>query len=154
MTETLELPAEYREDDMIFFEDGLIGFENFKRYVMIESEAFSPFYLLQCVDKKEVSVLVLDPGLVVKNYNQSVPDADWSSIGVAEDSPKLSFVVSILRSTEENCSANFRAPILINFNEMTGRQVTLNKTRFSVTQPLVSHMQKSTERTMVAGQSN
>ena len=57
------LLPEYRDEDVILFEEGLIGFPSAKRFVLIESETLSPFRIrfVPTVYKKAHNRPVLHP---------------------------------------------------------------------------------------------
>src|SRR5262245_43664082 len=84
----LTLPG-YREEDVITFDEGLVGFPGCKRFVVMENESLSPFRVLQCVDRRDVGFLVLDPRILVRSYNRSIPEEAWKSLGVAESGDRL-----------------------------------------------------------------
>lgn len=138
----LALPG-YRDEDVITFDEGLVGFPACKRFVVMENEALSPFRILQCVDQRNVGFLVIDPRNIVKNYNRSIPEHAWKTVGVSEVSDRLALAISIIGSVPEESSANLQAPLLINYKEMKGRQLILTGTRYSVTQPLLSQRSKA-----------
>jgi flagellar assembly factor FliW len=149
----LALPG-YRDEDVITFDEGLVGFPACKRFVVMENEALSPFRILQCVDQRSVGFLVIDPRTIVKNYNRSVPDQAWKTVGCAEVSDRLALAISIIGSVPEESSANLQAPLLINYREMKGRQLILTGTRYSVTQPLLSQRMKAPVRARTASASS
>jgi flagellar assembly factor FliW len=103
----------------------------------MENEGLSPFRVIQCVDHPKVGFLVLDPLIVVKNYNRSIPQEAWRSLGVSDSDDRLSLVISIIGTTPEESTANLQAPLLINYKTMSGKQLILTNSRYSVTQPLV-----------------
>lgn len=138
----LALPG-YRDEDVILFDEGLVGFASCKRFVLTENETLSPFRVLRCADQPEIGFLVLDPRTVVKNYNRSIPAESWRSIGVTEAADQLSLVVAIIGDTPQDSTANLQAPLLINYKEMMGRQLILTGSRYSVTQPLLGGSRKA-----------
>jgi len=138
----LALPG-YRDEDIITFDEGLVGFPACKRFVVMENEALTPFRILQCVDNRQVGFLVIDPRTIVRNYNRSIPEDIWNSFGASEASDRLIFAISILGDVPEESTANLQAPLLINHKKMKGRQMILAGSRFSVTQPLLSRRPKA-----------
>jgi len=145
----LALPG-YRDEDVITFNEGLIGFANCKRFVIMESETLDPFRILQCVDQRNVGFLVLDPRVIVQNYNQTIPEDAWRAVGVPEAFDRLALVISIIGTVPEESTANLQAPLLINYKEMSGRQLILTGSTYSVTQPLLSKRTKATVRSRKA----
>ena len=162
MLQTIEISTEgkderalpgYRNADIILFEEGLVGFPQCKRFVLMENESLAPFRVLQCIDQPNVGFLVLDPRQIVKNYNRSIPSEAWRSIDVTDAEDRLSLAISIIGSIPEESSANLQAPLLINYKKMKGRQLILTGSRYSVTQPLLSRRTKASARTRTAGSS-
>lgn len=129
---------QYSREDVIYFEDGLIGHEDCKSFVIIENGDIAPIYILQSVDQRDVRCMVLDSKVVFSDYNQIVPAEEWLRAGVTEPSAQLSLLTIVLGTTPQDSSANLRAPVLINFQEMTGRHIALADARLPVRYPLVS----------------
>ena len=143
----------YRDEDVILFKEGLVGFPGCKRFVLMENEALSPFRVLQCVDQSKVGFLVLDPRVVVKSYNRSIPAEAWYDLGITNVQERLSLVISIIGNAPEESTANLQAPLLINYKDMVGRQMILTKSRYSVTQPLVPSRRRAEARKRAAAAS-
>jgi flagellar assembly factor FliW len=139
------LPA-YRDEDVIVFEEGLIGFPNARRFVLIESEILSPFRILKCVDDPRVGFIVLDPRAVIRTYDRSIPSEAWHSLAVEEKSDQLSLVISIIGKDPRESTANLQAPLLINHRKMLGKQLILTTARYSVTQPLAPSLHRPASR--------
>ena len=150
----LALPG-YRDEDVITFDEGLVGFPACKRFVVMENETLSPFRILQSVDQRQVGFLVIDPRIIIKNYNRSIPEDAWKTIGVSQVSDRLALAISIVGKVPEDSTANLQAPLLINYKEMKGRQLILTGARYSVTQPLLSRRSKApaSSRMRTAGSS-
>ena len=139
------LPA-YRDKDVIIFEEGLIGFPNAKRFILIESESLSPFRVLKCVDNPQIGFLVLDPRAVIKTYDRSIPQESWRSLEVVDKADRLTMVISIIGKNPQESTANLQAPLLINHRKMLGKQLILTTARYSVTQKLLPSLHRSASR--------
>ena len=126
-----------RQETIIHFEEGLIGFSDFKNFNLLENDYLAPFRLLRAVDSSDVGFLVLDPTNRIPEYCHLIPKREWESIGVFDRSDRLAFVTVILGPTAEKSTGNFQAPLLVNHKEMIGKQVILTDSEFSVRQPLV-----------------
>ncbi|MFX7895014.1 flagellar assembly protein FliW, partial [Acinetobacter baumannii] len=51
----------YTDEDVITFEDGLVGFPTFSRYVVICPREDSPFRWLQSLEEPALAFLVAEP---------------------------------------------------------------------------------------------
>ena len=81
------------KDAVIHFEEGLIGFSEFKDFVLMENDSLSPFRLLQSLESPQVGFLVLEPTALVNNYYDLVPAREWESLGVGAKTKPLAFVI-------------------------------------------------------------
>jgi flagellar assembly factor FliW len=137
---TLEQEAQprlYGKNAIIHFEEGLIGFPDCRNFVLIETEEFAPFRLLQSAERPDIGFLVLDPTVVMKNYYDMIPDREWKSLGLYEREGNLAFVICIIGPTPLESTGNFQAPLILNYRKMVGRQIILTDSDFSVRQPLL-----------------
>ena len=125
------------QETVIHFEEGLIGFADHKRFILLENEYLAPFRLLQAEDAPDIGFLVLEPTIRVAEYCSMVPRREWDALEVKEPADGLAFVTVILGSSAATSTANFQAPILVNCKKMIGRQVILTDSDFSVRHPLV-----------------
>jgi len=125
------------KDAIIHFDEGLIGFAECKDFVLMENENLAPFRLLQSIEQPQVGFLVLDPTALVNNYCSCVPAREWEALGVIEPTKPLAFVIVVIGSTPETSTGNFQAPLLVNYETMTGKQVILTDSGFSVRHPLM-----------------
>ncbi len=128
---------QFRAEDTILFEEGLIGFPACKRFLLMENDTLLPFRVLHCVDQRTVGFLVLDPRTIVKNYNNTVPEDLWGSLDIQDKKERLALVISIIGDNIEQSTANLQAPLLINYKKMVGRQVILTNASYSVMEQLV-----------------
>ena len=125
------------KDAIIHFDEGLIGFSEFKDFVLMENDSLAPFRLLQSLEAPEVGFLALEATALVNNYYDLVPAREWESLGVGGKTKPLAFVIVVVGSTPETSTGNFQAPLLVNYDTMVGKQIILTDSGFSVRQPLV-----------------
>jgi len=124
-------------DRLIRFEEGLIGFPECKDFVLKENDDLAPFCLLQSLELLDLGFLVLEPTMVITNYYDLVPAREWESLGVEGRIKPRALVIVVIGSGPESSTGNFQAPLLINQEKMTGKQVILTDSGFSVRQQLL-----------------
>jgi flagellar assembly factor FliW len=130
-------PVSYSEDSILRFPEGLIGFNDCKSFVLLESEGIAPFRRLQSTERDEVGFLVLDPTYVTKAFLSLIPEREWESVGLVDPAARLAFVICIIGPTPAESTGNLQAPLIINYANMTGRQVILSDPELSSRHPLV-----------------
>jgi flagellar assembly factor FliW len=127
----------YNKDTIIHFAEGLIGFSGFKDFVLIETEEIKPFRLLQSADSNDIGFVVLDPRFRIADYYNQIPAREWEAIGVKEPGRRLAFVIVNIGLNATEITANFQAPLLVNYEKMTGQQVILTDSGFCIRMPLL-----------------
>src|SRR4051812_7708398 len=103
------------KDAVIHFDEGLIGFSEFKDFILMENDSLAPFRLLQSLEAPQVGFLVLEATNLINNYYGLVPAREWESLGVAGKTKPLAFVIVVVGSSPETSTGNFQAPLLVNY---------------------------------------
>jgi flagellar assembly factor FliW len=118
-----EVPA----DRVLNFPEGLIGFRDARRFVLLEpTRPGSPFRCLVSLDVPELSFVVCDPTALWPGYGADLPlPAD----GSAGDLAALA-IVTVPENANE-MTANLMAPLLLDSRTRTGRQTVLDTGRYS-----------------------
>ncbi|HVN48893.1 MAG TPA: flagellar assembly protein FliW [Bacteroidota bacterium] len=104
---------EFLPEHVLTFPDGLIGFEQLQKYILINDEDSQPFLWLVSLEDADVSFPVIAPHAFVAKYDEEVhkkPD-------------ETMLVIVSLREKMEDSTVNLRSPIIL-ANSM-GRQVVL-----------------------------
>ncbi len=123
MPELLELP----ENSVITFPEGLPGFEDSRKFVLLQPEELAPLFLFQSVTEEHVSVPVVPVQMMVKDYRLHVGSEDRDILELTED-PRVGenvfcLVVIILSREKQPPTYNLFAPIVINAATRRGKQI-------------------------------
>ena len=105
--------------------EGMLGFSRLTRYVLVPDEKRRPFLSLQCLDDKQLAFPVVDPHLIDPDYTRLLPTKEIASLKIRSRSELVVLVVAILRQTPGESSVNLKAPLLINYSKLVGRQIIL-----------------------------
>src|SRR2546427_8936573 len=95
------------KDAIIHFDEGLIGFSEFKDFVLMENDNLAPFRLLQSLESPQVGFLVLEAATLVRNYYELVPGREWESLGVTGKTKPLAFVIVVIGWTPHARTGHF-----------------------------------------------
>ena len=118
---------EYKETDLVAFVRGLLGFEDLRRYLIIERDRSRPFIWLQSVDNPAVALPVVDPLFVKPDYAVKVQAGDLADIGITDASQARTFVIATIpHSRPQNISVNLLGPIIINTKSRRAVQIALS----------------------------
>jgi flagellar assembly factor FliW len=122
---------------LIQFDEGLIGFYDCKSFLLVEREDIAPFLWLQSTERHDVGFLVIDPALVVHDYKAIIPHREWESLGLREPGPGLVLVTCSVGSKNGLSTGNLQAPLLVNYETNTGKQIILTETGLTSRHPLL-----------------
>jgi flagellar assembly factor FliW len=122
---------------VIKFEEGLIGFSECKSFVLMENEDIAPFRRLQSTERQDVGFLVIDPSLIVEHYSAMIPRREWESLDLIDASKGIALAICIIGPSSAESTGNFQAPLLVNYEKMSGRQIILTETRLTSRHPLL-----------------
>jgi len=126
---------EVSEEQIIHFPQGIIGFEDCKKFVIINDKESEPFRWLIALDKKEFGFPVLDPFLIKEDYLKEFPPSLVRKLK-SEDTVMEVFCVVTLKGEGGKVTVNLKGPIVIDYDKQEGRQVILTSEELPVSFPL------------------
>lgn len=117
-----------KEEDIIQFPNGLLGFEDSKEFILLSVPDNPHFKFLQDIKNRYISFLLVNPWDFFKDYDVELPDEELLKIDIdanIENSMEIYTAVTIGQSFQTSTS-NLLAPIVINLSAKKGRQFILN----------------------------
>lgn len=107
--------------DEIHFENGLIGLEDCKRWVVLTDSNNGALGWLQNLEQGHIAVGVVSPRRFVPDYQLRVDRTDLRPLGLV--TIRDAEVVVIASRQTEGLTLNLRAPLVINVDKRLGCQV-------------------------------
>jgi flagellar assembly factor FliW len=130
---------EFTAEDIITFEEGLIGFGDSTEFLMVPSKPGSPFSWLQSAQDPSLAFLTTDPAAFFEDYDPEISDHDAAQLGLTSGADFGIFVTSAIPVGEpRKATANLAAPILINLDTKRGKQVVLDNEAYTMRHPIFS----------------
>jgi flagellar assembly factor FliW len=127
-----------REDQIITFSPGLLGFTEFHRYILIEHGQDSPFLWLQCVEKADLAFVVIDPLFVLPDYQIGPVNGVQKELEVKNlQDLKVLVILTIPPGRPQDMTANLMGPLLINLANRRGKQLVLESSPYSHKHPVL-----------------
>ena len=115
---------------------GLLGFEQIKGYLLIANPGEEPFEWLQVKDNAALAFVVIDPFLVLPDYQPDIPQADVEFLGLQDPHDALLFSIVTVHNPKQ-ATVNLKGPVIFNRRTMVGKQVVLaNANIYSIQHPL------------------
>ena len=141
--------VEIDDSKIITLENGLFGFENFKKYVLLYdsgADEVPNIQWLQSVDEELLALPVMIPTTIVPDYNPIVEDETLEAIGKwTEESVSILVTVTVPIDIK-NMSINLKAPIIINTDTMKGCQVIAENPEYEVKYKIHDLLQAAKEK--------
>ena len=148
---------EVDESDIIHFPYGVFGFEDMKRFVVINFDAGNAvgdgtddggesdesaeggdgLLCLQSLDDAELAFVILNPFIADAAYEPKLADSDMSELRIGDATPVSFYAITVVHENLTESTVNLKCPIVINCESRTAKQVILDSDRYSLRHPLV-----------------
>lgn len=129
---------EVRDDAAIHLPDGLLGFDDLRKFVFLDVEEFRPFLWLISTDEPEIGFAVADPRYFYAGaYEIPLSEADRDILD-CEPNDRLSvFVLVSVPESGRKITANLKGPVVMNARNRLAKQVVVYNPAFAVRQPML-----------------
>jgi len=126
-----------QESSFFEFISPILGYEDEKKFMLIEHSDSSKFKWLQSVQTPSLAFVVTVAGLFGIDYSFELSDVAQEELAIeeAEDILALSIVV-IPHSNPRGATINLLAPIIVNLKTNKASQIILTGSDFEVNYPL------------------
>lgn len=127
------------DDKIITFPNGLLGFEGYHKYALIDAE-YKPFLWLQSLDEQGLAFLLIDPFLIEKDYELDVDDKTLFEIEIESPTDVIVFAIITVPNDGGPVTANLQGPIVINGKNNLALQVILSDSKWTTKHNLIKSL--------------
>lgn len=127
------------KSEIIIVPEGIIGFPDIKRYVILDMGKDTPFKLFQAVDEPTVGFVIIDPILFKPDYKVKIRKEDLYSLSAENLNEIVTAVIVTIPEDLYKMTANLRGPLLINLKSRLARQLVLSDDTYNTRQLIISH---------------
>ncbi len=117
-------PVEFRPEDVILFEEGLLGLAECREWVLLADVQNDAVAWMQSLDQPEVALAVVSPRRFVPAFQMRVASRELQPLEL--DGTASAQVLVIVSKTDRLVTLNLKAPLVINLSRRIGRQVITN----------------------------
>ena len=139
---------EVDETTVLTFPHGLLGFDDMRRFALVDTHNSGLYFWLQSLDDPGLAFLTAVPWPFFPEYEFELPDADRDALGLVEpahdsDDDAPTMVLCLLTvdhgvDDQRDITANLLGPLVINTASRVGRQVVLVDGDFTTRAPLLA----------------
>ena len=120
------------EGKIVRFAAGIPAFEDEHEFVIIPYDEESPYVFLQSVATPELAFLMTNPFLFFPDYAFELDDASQEELGIKEQADlELYVILTLPNGSVPDMTANLMAPVVVGASAMRGKQIVLEKSRYT-----------------------
>ncbi len=127
------------KENIITFEQGLLGFEELTQFAIVAVEECLPFEWLVSLEDPVVAFPILDPTLLFSDYKPSLTKEELVLLDIKKEMDAEMVCIVTLGETPEKVTLNLKGPILINMKNKMGQQIVLTEDYYSLKQPFIQN---------------
>ena len=123
-------------DDEIYFENGIFGFDNYKKFVIIRFDNESSNVLcLQSTEEYSLAFTIINPFYFIPDYVPVPLNSDLKVIDGLNKDNMLFYNICVIREELRNSTVNLRCPIIVNPENKKAIQVILEDCKYPFKYP-------------------
>lgn len=140
------------DDKIIKFDNGIVGFSDLQLFALIHNEEKKGgIRWLQSLDEPCFALPVMDPLMVVPEYNPEVEDELIKHVGDLNPDDTLVLVTVTVPSDLTKMTVNLKAPIIINAQTKKACQVVVEGDEYAVKFPIYQILMDAKAKKMMKG---
>ena len=131
----------------ITFVQGIIGFPDLKDFLLVhDSESSGGIRWMQSIQEPAFAMPVIDPLIVMPDYNPQVEDELLKPLGEMTEEGTLVLVTITVPHDLTKMTVNLKAPIVINGETRLANQIITDDEQYLVKYPIYDILQAAKER--------
>jgi flagellar assembly factor FliW len=143
---------EIREDQVLRFEEGIIGFPNEREFVLIPHNATGFLAWLQSTRSPAVALPVVSGHAFGGKYPDVNIDAAAMALGSGDANDDVALMVVLSAPQGQPATVNLVAPILVNVTTRRGVQLILDGSRYTTRELFVREQDSETVKAQAAAE--
>ncbi len=126
------------DNSLLFnFVSPIIGYSDYKKFILVDYRPDSPFKWLQSVENKDLAFPITLCSYFNIDYQFEISDEDAETLGVKSADEILAInIVTIPQINPQGATINLLAPIVINTTNNNAMQIILKDSKLPVRHPL------------------
>ncbi len=130
-------PIEYEEKDILTFNKGILGFEDLRKFILIDLKEYEPFKLFHSLEDDELGLIVTSPYEFFEEYEVKLNDDVIKHLGIKKPEDTMIITTVTLNSDPKKITTNLQGPIVINSLNNLGEQIIIDNGKYKVKEPLM-----------------
>ena len=136
-------PVEIEETQLLEFPEGLLGFEDHRRFALIDAHK-KPFFWLQSVEDPRIAFILIKPSTFRDHYDPGIELEELEPIGASSLSDCLVFAIVTILDVGP-MTANLQGPIFVCKATRKGMQCISPKDEYRTKHDILEEMAARSE---------
>ena len=128
---------EYEDKDILTFNKGILGFEDLRKFILIDLKEYEPFKLFHSLEDDELGLIVTSPYEFFEEYEVKLNDDVIKHLGIKKPEDAIIITTVTLNSDPKKITTNLQGPIVINSLNNLGEQIIIDNSKYKVKEPLM-----------------
>ncbi|MFC2076560.1 flagellar assembly protein FliW [candidate division KSB1 bacterium] len=134
---------EFQETDIVHLPHGLVGFNQFLRYIIIPHSENSPLFWLQSVDDPGLAFVITDPLMFRPDYQVKLEVADAQLLGIDDTSKAVIYAIVVIPKDPQEMTANLMGPLVVNPETRMGKQIIMQDSPYTTRHYILEEMKQA-----------
>lgn len=134
--------VELNQDDVLTFTEGLLGFSDLRKFVLLDDPSDEIFAWLQSCEVASIAFPVLEPELFATNYRVNLTKGDTEALKLPSLDKARFFTIVTIPEDPTQMTANLKAPIVVNAPAKIARQCVLQDNNLAIREPIFTKLQQ------------
>jgi flagellar assembly factor FliW len=130
------------DEDLLDFPEGLLGFQDLRRFVLLDDPNEEIFAWLQSCEDGQIAFPVLEPELFAANYKPFLSKSDLEALQLPTQDGMRYFTIVTIPTDPTQMTANLKAPLVVNVNKRLARQCVLQDNHLAIREPIFAKLQQ------------
>jgi flagellar assembly factor FliW len=123
---------EYDPNDVITFTQPILGFQEFRRFVLLPGPQGNAVRWLQSTDKGDLAFIIMNPRQVLPDYTLQLGAHELAELAVTKAEELEVYTLVVVPHDNTQVRTNLRAPILISLKHRLAKQTILERSDYPI----------------------
>ncbi len=128
--------------DLIHFPEGILGFEQLKKFFIVDPGDQTYIMWLQSTDTPHVAFPIIEPSFFIQAHESKLLPSEMNSLKLESLQDAKIFCILTIPQDITQMTANLKAPIVINNQLKVGKQIVLQDNKLAVRHEIYLEMKK------------
>jgi len=135
--------VEAPESEILTFDNGMPGFENEKKFILLSIEGNEVYQILQSINSKEIGFVTTNPYLFISDYTFDLDESTVEALNIASEEDIIVLTIVTVKEPFNASTVNLKAPVIINTKSKKAKQCILEKSDYPIRYSIDAQMQKA-----------